>query len=533
MQKISRPRPGLLCQLAIAAASCVAFVPAASAVCVSNLGGGTGPYHNSNSWSCVPAVPGGVPGINDDAQIIANDTLILTASADVNSLLIDPTSSLTFDGFGLQLRTSMLDVLGTIDSTAGSTIYLTGLPGAPLTLLNSGSITAGTDAHLFIHDGGPGGDLPCPSGSQVVSFNGSFEGGANHGNVYILASTVLLDNATVLGGSGNPPVNIFNRTIAGNVYVAGVNVTIQNATQISPGDNMNTPTPGITDLDGTVKVVAQTCPGGPPGPTPALTITDSSLTIPNPVTVMSVIQCPNVTVFSAGTSTITNSTIHDGAVGCLYWDPPDLELAGDAELIGGDITIAGDTFDASGLASRTLSTPAIQAAGTLEIRVNQDGLLDLSGLSAGFPYFTAGQILIYADPDDIVTDRGVKLRKLMQPSPKILRPEPLLALSLNPDTAQLVSSPSTVSYPVQVTSVSSVPVDVEVFIEDSAGWLAGGSIFVGTNLDPGESVLRTLEIQVPAGLAPGEAAHLKIYAEIDGGPSVTGAAVFTVGQKER
>ncbi len=81
-------------------------------------------------------------------------------------------------------------------------------------------------AEFFFHDGGPGGDLPCPQGSMIMGTSGaSFLGEEKGGNVYLLADTIHLDSTTVRGGGGDPPFDFLCNSTAGSVYIAGIRRT--------------------------------------------------------------------------------------------------------------------------------------------------------------------------------------------------------------------------------------------------------------------------------------------------------------------
>ncbi len=508
---------------AFLAAVCLSLVlatPGLAAVCDSLASGN---FNFAGNWSC-----GTVPSAIDDATVKTGHFMTSTANVTVQSLIVEGGAALEMQGFSLTVQTPTLEVQagGSLQGASGangSTVYVTAPMGASMTVRNYGVIRGGSPGgSVFIHDGGQGGDLPCPTGSLIEAVGGIFMGGAGGtmgtpapaGNVYLLAETVDLQSSFVVGGSGFVPFNFLGHSQAGNVYVAGINVVIDGGTFVTSGTNTN---PATGAIGGTVKIVAQSCNANVGnlyiGPGSTVTVGAPSFG-----------GCPGALVYAAGTSTILG-TVAPGPAGCLYWDPPKLVLAGDAELTGGQVILAGSDFDATGLASRTLATPAIDAADTLEINLNPGGAADFQGLAPGFVYFRAGSsITIRAD--QVLLDPGVGLEDLMEPPPDVLRGAPTLLLDMTGNHQQFVSPGASVQYPVQVTNIGSASAYFKVTIEDSEGWLAGGAQFISQSLDPGEAILRTLTIDVPRKARSSRSTTVTLTASVEGKPPQKTQAVF-------
>ncbi len=503
--------------------ACILWLTATGAFAATFTSNGTSNFADPANWT-----PFGIPGPGDHAFIQANHTVTATADVAVDILEVLNDGQLVMDGTALQIQ---VDVLfnhdgGTISGAAisgaagpyGSSVYISRRTST-LTLINDGVIQGGyPGGYVIVHDGGGGGDLACPNGSAILSNGGSFlggDGGAGAGNVYLLAATVGFVDTTVLGGTGAVPAGIYGYG-AGNVYITGVTVALDGLTKVRSGSNT-----ASTGLGGTVKIVGQSC-NSAAGSVYIGPDVKVKVGVPSNGT------CPGALVYAAVSSTILGQ-VAAGPTGCAYWDPPNLELVGDAELTGGTILIAGSDFDASGLASRTIATPAIDAADTLEINLTPGGVFDLQGLQPGFVYFRAGQrIQLCVDPAEILTDRGVSLADLMEPPPTMCPPKEVLLLGMDPNQQEEVATGQSLDVPVQVINLSNVPVTVNVFIEDYEGWLSGGSQSIPANLAPGEAVVRTVTIDVPATAKPGSSTTLKVGGVITGQPMQYSFSVFTV-----
>ncbi len=465
--------------------ACLLAAPAAfGAVCESTT---SGSFHDFDVWDC-----GSVPQNGDVGTIQRGHTLIAAQNVDTSNLVIRGGGVLEVEGFAvrIQILNLIVESGGTLrgSATVPSRVYVTGPFNIGINVINDGRIVGSPGGHVFIHDQSPGGDRPCPIGSSIQSAGGSFEGGSGRGNVYLLAQHVELHDAKVLGGSGNVPPTAYSAGIAGSVYVSGLNVNIMDSTLIRSGDNTST-LPGA--IGGSVKIAAQSCNSSTDG---VLVIDDTSVVeVGGP----SDAECPGALVYAGQSSTILG-TVDPGPLGCTYWDPPDLVLAGNAELTGKKIIVAGENMDARFLAQRSLGTPALDASEVLEINLRPGGALDLRGLQPGFAYFRAGTgITIRAD--NIVTDGGVSLEDLMTPAPEWLPGAETLQLAVSPDSQQNVAFGNRIEHPLQVTNVGTSAVDVEVWIEDTAGWLQGGPRLIQAHLEPGEPILLTLILEVPYG----------------------------------
>ncbi len=486
-----------------------------------------GSFNAAATWTC-----GFVPGPSTTVQIF--HTVDSTTDIAVNSLDIFSGGVLVMNGFPLEIEVQTMVVQGggNLVGAANSSIYITAPPGFPFDITNDGTIEAGAlGGDIFIHDGGPGGDIPCPSGSRVSSTNGTFSAAPNDGNIYILADQIDLNGAIINGGAGFVPYNAICRSVAGSVYIAGVDVTINGASQIYQGLNANPNMPplpqcnGVTTgpLDGSVRVQALSCnTGGGNLSIGGTTIVGNPLANAN--------QC--TTVFGTTSTIGANATIN-GGTSCVYWDPPLLELNDDASVKADHIIVAGEDLDASGLASRTLPTPALDAGDILEIRLQPGGQLDLQNLAPGFNYFQAGsQIIIAADEDQILTDSDVTLEELMSPPPELVPAESTFVVSLNPDSERPVHPGSSVEHPFVASNLSTGSGLLDVYIEDYKGWLQGGPVSVSVNVDSGEALVRTLTINVPASAAPGDYTVIKAVASINGGPQETSLTIFQVAKKK-
>ncbi len=486
----------------------------------------SGSFNVAANWSC-----GFVPGSTNTVRVF--HTITSTTDVGVDSLDIFPGAALVMDGFPLEIeiRTLVVHPGGLLSGGANSSIYITAPPGAAFDITNDGTIQAGaTGGDVFIHDGGPGGDLPCPSGSRVTATGGTFRAAPPDGNVYILAGEVHLVDSHVEAGSGNVPYNLICSSVAGSVYIAGTTVVSGGTTQIYQGLNSNSSAPPAacptsTREDGSVNVLALSCDG-----TGGDLIVGGHTVVGHPMAI-SPSQC--TTVFGSHSVIADTATVNGSGNGCIYWDPPLLELAGDATLKAGDITVAGEDLDATGLANRTLPTPALDATGTLEIRLEPGGELDLQGLTPGFDYFQAGrQIVIAADRGQILTDRGVALGELMSPAPELVPFEPAFVVSLNPGSVRQVTPGSIVELPLVIANLSSGVSLTCVNIVDAPVWF-GGPITIEVELDSGEAIIRTLTLEVPADAAPGDFAVLKVSAMGNGEGWVTSTHIFEVTESSK
>ncbi len=448
---------------------------------------GSGDFHDGDNWDC-----SGIPQVFDDATINPGHALVASQNVDVSTLRIRGGGLLEVEGYSMRIQVLGLYIEnGAIlrgSQTVYSRLYVTTPFNRSLNVINDGRIVGSPGGSVFIHDQSAGGDRPCPTGSSIQSSGGSFEGGAGRGNVYLLAQNIELHDATVLGGSGDVPPTPYSAGVAGSVYISGLTINIMDSTLVRSGDNTSTQTGA---LGGDVKIAAQSC----------YSTTDGQLTIDETSAVEvggpSNDVCPGAMIYANGSSTIVGR-VAPGPAGCLYWDPPNLVLAGDAELTGKTIIVAGEQLDARYLARRTLSTPALAAGDALEINLRPGGALDLRGLQPGFDYFHAGGgITIRAD--QIVTDSGVSPEDLMTPAPALLPGAETLQLAVTPDSEQFVNPGTVVEHPLQVTNVGTAAVDVEVWIEDTSRWLRGGPQLIQRNLEPGEPILLTLALEVPHG----------------------------------
>ncbi len=485
--------------------------PGLAATCDSTA---SGSFQDPSNWSC-----GHEPLPGDAVTIHGGHGLVSTANVTATSLTVESGALLEIKGFSLRIEIQTLDVQpgGMVRGASGAngtTVFITSPPGATMTVRNDGLIRGGSPGGgLFIADSGGGGDLPCPSSSSIESNGGSFQGGSP-GNVYLLAATVDLQNASVAGGSGFVPINLFGNSQAGSVYIAGIQVILDGSTFVTSGNNTN---PHPDAIGGTVKIVAQSCNSnlGTLFVGPAATVAVGSPAAGG---------CPGAILYAAFSSTIMG-TVAPGPGWCLYWDPPELNLVGDAQLRGEQVILAGSDLDATGLASRTLPTPAVTASGSLEINLAPGGTADFRGLAPGFVYFRAGSAIILR-ADQVITDPGVALEDLMDPPPDWLRGTATWLLDMPPSSEQFVAPGASVRWPVQITNIGSTGAYVEVTIEDDQGWLAGGALAIAANLAPGEAILRTLTIDVPRKARNSRSTTVTVGASIAGKPPQKSHAVF-------
>lgn len=430
----------------------------------------------------------GFPGPADTAIIDSGHQITALTAINVSALTINANGTLIVGASGRRIVRILADavnvmpggVLRGFDAIGGGgTVSIRGQSLGSLNVQNNGLIRGGNPSgFLFIHDSAA--DDACANGSQILATNGVFQGGSDKGSVYMVAGTIGLTNSTVQGGSGSPPFNRLNRSIAGNVYIGGVNISISSGTTITSGSNS---TPG--GIAGTVKIIAYSCPSTSIG---SLVIDPtSSVNTGTPIAN----NCPGVLLFSSGTSTILGTVGAPGASNCLYWDPPDLELRDTAEIFSDRITIVGDNFRAS-----NLTGTALTATDNIEITLTPGGVLDLEDLPPGTDYFQATSSISLC-ADDIRLAPGVALGDLMSPAPQLCPGAEVFSLSLTPGSAQTAEPGSDITIPLQVVNVGNTGRAIDVTIEDSAGWFINGPFLISKFLDPGGTVLISANISVP------------------------------------
>ncbi len=449
---------------------------------------GTGVFHSPGTWTS--ATGSGVPGLSDTATILGSHTVTVQQSIRIDQLMIGNGGTLIVGAPGfpiVEIEANRVDVstggvLHGFDAPGGgATVIIRGLSLGSLIVTNNGLIRGGNPyGHLFIQDSHA--DDTCANGSQIVANSGEFKGGDISGSVFMVAGVVQLVNSAVEAGSGLVPFNFFlNQSIAGSVYIGGVDIDLIGTT-VTSGSNTNT---ALGAIAGTVTMIAYSCPVGTLG---SLDIDGGSVvTVGTPI----VNNCPGVLLFSSGTSAILGTVGPSGGANCFYWDPPDLELLDDGEIFADSITIGGEN-----LLADNLTGTALEATDTIEITLAPGGVLDLRGLTPGTNYFQAGTSITLC-ADQILLPPATGLADLMSPFPQICPGVGFVELSRSPGVDLLAEPGSRFMIPLQVANVGNASGDVEMRVEDTAGWLVNG-IFAGTKtLQPGDGFFYGAEIQVP------------------------------------
>ena len=461
--------------------------------------------------------PPGVPGPADTAIVQGGHTVEFGGTWQVDTLTVQNGGTVigTAPSNVLQVMAVAVDnggVLRGIDAPgAGGSLSVTGLVPGTLTVLNNGLMRGGNPyGNLHITDAIT--RASCSTSSTVTSNGGTFLGGSDGGGIFIVSGMVDLYNATVLGGSGAAPFTPGGQSQAGNIYINGhtilLNGNTPGLTQVLSGSNT---TPGGSG--GTVAIIAGNCSF----PSNLYIGATATVNVGGP----SVGGCPDVTLFSSGISTILGTVGAQGS-NCAFWDPPDLKLSGDGLVQSKVLTVAGDTFTATGL-----NGPGLRADHSLSILLSPGSVLDLRGLEPGSePYFQAGEQLTVC-ADEIVLDPGVHLEELMQPPPEPCQGQYVTALNLTPGQWQAVQPGDTVTLTLQVTHVGTGAGDTVVRLRDSAGWLQGGPQSHAAGLQPGDSVVLTATLVVPA-VPQHDFSELVLDASISGQPSQQQTSVFVV-----
>lgn len=466
---------------------------------------------NGGIWA-----PPGVPGPLDTAIVQAGHTVDFAGTWQVDTLTVQNGGTVvaTAPSNVLQTMTVTVDtggVLRGVDAPGGGgSLRLTGLVPSNLTVQNNGLMRGGNPyGNLHVTDAIT--RASCSTSSAILSNDGTFLGGSDGGGVFLVSGLIDFFNATVQGGSGAAPFIPGGPSQAGNIYINGHTIVLDGnmpgLTQVLSGSNT---TPGGSG--GTVGIVAGNCSFPSNlyiGPT-------ASVNVGGP----SVGACPDITLFSAGTSVVLGTVGFQGT-NCAFWDPPDLKLSGNGLVQAKELTVAGDTFTAAGL-----NGTGLRAGHSLSILLSPGSVLDLRGLEPGEPYFQAGeQITLCAD--EIVLDPGVSLDELMQPPPELCLGQYVTALNLTPGQWQVVQPGDTVTLTLQVTHVGTGAGDTVVRLRDSAGWLQGGPQVHTAGLGPGDSVVLTATVTVPA-VPEHDFSELVLDASISGQPSQQQTSVFVV-----
>ncbi len=467
-------RHGIIAQLLVLLLA--ALAPAVTWA-VSYVSDGSGDYHNQSNW-----VPTGTPnGVSDSATILSGHVIETAANITVGSLVIQSNGALEVQGPWIEILTDSVTVQsgGRLQGFGtGSGIYILPLTG-PLLVQNDGLISGGNSlGRIFI-----GGDQGhCAIGSKILSNEGEFRGGLG-GSIFMEAEEIDLFNAVVETETGS---TLPNATSTGSVHVVGFDVkldgTISGLTRVVSGTNNNP-----LAKAGRVVIGVYKCQGNPGSLNVGAT---AFVDVGAPTTS----TCPGLTVFSSGSSTISGTVGTSGAPNCLYWDPPDLELLDPAEISGDSLTLVGENFHAD------LVDTGLRATDTIEIILAPGGVLDLRDLAPGTDYFEAGtEITLCADT--VLLQPGVDLEDLMTPPPQICPGSDVVRLSLTPGSDYIVNPGDSVRVPLQVANVGNAGGMVEVTLDDSAGWLAGGPVVFNTFLASGEPTSIFAVINVPSGSA--------------------------------
>ncbi|WP_158658189.1 hypothetical protein [Agarilytica rhodophyticola] len=473
---------------------------------------GNGNYHQASTWVLIAGTGPAIPGNTDEVRILNGHVISATSSINIDILSVQTGGNLTLQTNGGLLQANSITVQsgGVIQgfdnlSGPGGRVDIAN-SGSGFTLLNEGTIRGGNPGGTLFISTANGSDLPCASnGASVTGINGQFVGGSDYGGVYIVSETIQMTNSLIEGGSGNAPNND-----SGPVYIGGINITLNGSTFVTSGSNS-----AASGTAGTVSIVASNCNNSQ-----GTLYVDSgvNITVGTPV----VAACPGVLLYAGFSSTILGSVGPMGAIGCAYWDPPTLSLAGYANMKAINLDVAGDTLKASSLAPGVL---ALEAQDRLTISVQT---LDLTGLQVGSPYFMAGRE-ITINAADILLDDGVELEQLMEPAPNIQEEIHVQQLSVTPTLISTVHHGINPAIPIQLVSVGNVAIDnLEVKIWDSEGWLSGNSYSYNGPLAAGESINYQAIINVPPDMEYGSKTKLYVVIFVNGEATPVEASIFTL-----
>lgn len=472
---------------------------------------GSGDYHLGSTWNLVSGTGLAVPGISDQVTILTGHVVTAASGISVDALTVQFGGNLTTLSESIEAQTVIVQPGGVIQGVdnangPGGRVSISNI-GNGFSLLNEGLIRGGNPGGTLFISSANGSDLPCAAnGASVTGLNGQFLGGNDYGGVYIVSETLQMTNALIEGGSGNAPSRA-----SGPVYLGGIGVSIDGSTLITSGSNS-----APSGTAGTVKIVASNCYSGQG----TLYVGSGvSITVGAPV----VAACPGVLLYAGASSTVLGSVGPMGAIGCMYWDPPALSLAGNASLKAVNLDVAGDSLTIGSLQPGTL---ALEAQETLTISVNN---LDLTGLEVGAPYFMAGQEIVI-NAADILLDEGVELEQLMEPAPIVQEQAMVQRLSVTPAVVSTVQQGVNPAIPIQLVSVGNADIDeLEVKISDSKGWLSGAGYYsYNGSLAAGESINYQAVINVPAGVRLGSRTRLYVTTVINGVRGTVETSTFTV-----
>lgn len=478
-------RTGTVAAVLIAAASFASAITTTST--------GSGPWTAAATWN------NGVPGPLDTAVINPGHTVHLAAGGvpanptvivdriDVHGTLLSDNSV----GNDMTLRVEDLNVFtggivrgsDAVGPTPGGTVRVEpAVYGLPLNINNDGSILGGTGVcggNVLLYGNADGSDLAAPN-TTITSNNGVFRAGNNGGLVWIAAGNVTLNNASVLGGNNTATGPLCGRGgQAGPVYISTINCTLNGTSTVSGGHALAGPYVGGTVfirslnnlfVDTPSSVLAGT-PGGP--------------------------GCPGVLTYAGGTSTILGTVSPGPGVGCYVWDPPTLIAAGDMNVDAGEIQIAGETFDATGL--NPGSAPHFIASDKIEITLSPGGSLDTTGLLPGVPYFSAPQVIVHGD---ITNADGIPLDDFVDGQVVYMAPKVWRDIELSPAGSFYAKPGDTVRIPVQSMNVGAQSEQVTLEVSDSMGWMT--AISESRPLPQGFVIYKVIEVNVPAGATPGD-----------------------------
>jgi len=463
---------------------------------------GDGWWNNPSTWN-----PNGIPGPLDTATIQGGHTVTLLfggnpASVWVADLVINENGVLTGGidatvarGFPIVVFADNLINDGAIVGTpgwhsSGGHIFLSGNGQ----LINRGGICAG-DEHS--PDSSPlGGGIVIIDYNEVRNF-GDIDAGLRGGVVDVFGGTILNGDLTNVGrirgadGGLVPGVGLYSGGWAS--VIGGESVTIGPESEIRAGDGDDTPNSygGLAFvMSGNIQVHQGLIRGGDgcsPGP---------AILLGGDKDVRGVVR--------AGDWTCAPFSVVEAVI-----DPPEGEISGAAEVSADDVALAAGNLltigplDAAG---------AISAVGHMIITIAPGGTLDMSNLTPGTYWLSAGDSVTIRS-DNITLPPGGGLADIIS--------APTITTEVGNCFERLVQSPSmgfhlaagqTYDLPVTVINAGNMSQTVQWHISGLGGWWYGGPIDRSQTLGPMESMKERIHIVIPGDAEPGSTAMLSLSA---------------------
>ena len=199
-----------------------------------------------------------------------------------------------------------------------------------------------------------------------------------------------------------------------------------------------------------------------------------------------------------------------GESDCYRWDPPDLILEGDAQIVSCVVEIGAQNLIARNL--NPALAPAVSAAERLDIFIPPGGTLDFSQLTPGVNWFNSPNgITIHADPASILLPLGTTLANFMSPPPTVLPGAFLRTICASPSGgfSQVRAGESRV-IPLRAMNCGSSTEAFTMTVTDTRGWLTPFS--QTTTLSPAQTIDYAAMLTVPANA--GHGAHTVLTLDV-------------------